>query len=193
MDFSLDFSSSSYSIKGVYKSHTADVRVVKAARFPEGGFITGSRDTLVKLWVPSGRGFSLHAPDQPTKLNYRGNHSTLDLCISKGIHSITAETSPELSSDHYPVKFTIHLQDFVTPPYYNIKFTNWKKFQNHLALITPGNPPISTTQELDEAASNFSTLYSRAIETASTNKYIHHLVYTIPTELHEKNQGKKSH
>ncbi|CAL1287495.1 unnamed protein product [Larinioides sclopetarius] len=41
-----------YSIKGVFKSHTSDVRVVKAARYPNGGFITGSRDTLVKLWVP---------------------------------------------------------------------------------------------------------------------------------------------
>ncbi|GFQ78185.1 phospholipase A-2-activating protein [Trichonephila clavata] len=45
-----------YSIKDVYKSHTSDVRVVKAARFPDGGFVTGSRDTLVKLWVPSGDG-----------------------------------------------------------------------------------------------------------------------------------------
>ncbi|GFS28674.1 hypothetical protein NPIL_560301 [Nephila pilipes] len=133
---------------------------------------------------------SLHAPDQPTKLNYRGDQSTLDLCISKGLHSITAETSPELSSDHYPAKFMIHLQDFTTPPYYNIKFTNWKKFQNHLALITPGNPPISSTQELDEAASNFSTLYSRAIETEIANKYFHHFVLYHRNENSMKNQEK---
>ncbi|GFU01553.1 hypothetical protein NPIL_94051 [Nephila pilipes] len=98
---------------------------------------------------------------------------------------------PELSSDHYPVIFTIHLQDFVSPPYYNIKFTNWKKFQNHLAIIIPGNPPISTIQELDAAASNFSTLYSRAIETSSTNKYIHHLVYTIPYQRNSMKKLKK--
>ncbi|KAG8190994.1 hypothetical protein JTE90_010852 [Oedothorax gibbosus] len=42
-----------YVVKGHFKAHTADVRVVKAARVPDGGFITGSRDTLVKLWIPT--------------------------------------------------------------------------------------------------------------------------------------------
>ncbi|KAF8784665.1 Phospholipase A-2-activating protein like [Argiope bruennichi] len=41
-----------YFIKGIFKGHTSDVRVIKAARFPKGGFVTGSRDNLVKLWVP---------------------------------------------------------------------------------------------------------------------------------------------
>lgn len=56
MDFWGDLSRVRYTIKDIYKSHTSDVRAVTAARYPIGGFITGSRDTLVKLWVPSDHG-----------------------------------------------------------------------------------------------------------------------------------------
>ncbi|GIY85754.1 hypothetical protein CEXT_85252 [Caerostris extrusa] len=48
----MDPSDQNYYVRQAYKGHSADVRVVKTARFPEGGFITGSRDTLVKLWIP---------------------------------------------------------------------------------------------------------------------------------------------
>ncbi|XP_015927229.1 phospholipase A-2-activating protein [Parasteatoda tepidariorum] len=43
-----------YSIKYAYKAHDCDVRVVKAAAFSDSGIITGSRDSLVKVWTSDG-------------------------------------------------------------------------------------------------------------------------------------------
>ncbi|GFQ69520.1 phospholipase A-2-activating protein [Trichonephila clavata] len=43
-------------LKNIYRSNAEDIRVVKSAYYPSGAFITGSSDTLVKLWVPSDDG-----------------------------------------------------------------------------------------------------------------------------------------
>ncbi|KFM77622.1 hypothetical protein X975_26927, partial [Stegodyphus mimosarum] len=58
-----------YSVKFSYTAHSSDVRVLKAAVVPEDGLITGSRDTLVKVWVPDGeRAFKeTHVFVGPTK------------------------------------------------------------------------------------------------------------------------------
>ncbi|GFS44764.1 uncharacterized protein NPIL_354771 [Nephila pilipes] len=123
-------------------------------------------------------------------MHYSGTRSVLDICVSKGLESIIAETIPALSSDHYPVIFKVHIQNFDSPPYNSIKFANWNKFQEHMASITPGNPQITTTQDIDAAVEKFSSLFNSAINTSSKVKIIHNFVYTIPASLHEKIKEK---
>lgn len=43
-----------YAIKCIYVAHAGDVRVLKPTLFPDGGILTGSRDTTTKVWAPEG-------------------------------------------------------------------------------------------------------------------------------------------
>lgn len=43
-----------YAIKCIYMAHADDVRVLKPTPFPDGGILTGSRDTTTKVWAPEG-------------------------------------------------------------------------------------------------------------------------------------------
>ncbi|GFS41370.1 putative RNA-directed DNA polymerase from transposon X-element [Nephila pilipes] len=119
--------------------------------------------------------------DKPTQ-----NNSIIDICVSKGLYSITSESIPALSSDHNPVIFEIEVDNLTRQTLNSIKITNWKSFQNHLNDLLPGNPYIKTIDDINEAIENFNTKYRAAINTSSKTKVIDRKPYTIPPDLHKK-------
>ncbi|GFT05842.1 hypothetical protein NPIL_320771 [Nephila pilipes] len=100
---------------------------------------TNNRKGTILYQFLQNRGYSLHAPNQPTKYHYSGTKSTIDICISRSLNSITAETIQAVSSDRYKFHFQVQLLGFNSPPFNSIEFTIWNKFQEQLALITPGS------------------------------------------------------
>ncbi|GFS87530.1 hypothetical protein NPIL_120111 [Nephila pilipes] len=84
-----------------------------------------NRQGKIFFYFLQSHGYAFHTPDQPTRISSRGFSSTLDICLSKGLQTIIAETVSALSSDRNPVIFIAQLQDFNLPPYNIIKLTNW--------------------------------------------------------------------
>lgn len=46
-----------YALKCIFNAHAGDVRVLKPTCIPDGGILTGSRDTTTKVWTPEGKSF----------------------------------------------------------------------------------------------------------------------------------------
>ncbi|GFU46373.1 putative RNA-directed DNA polymerase from transposon X-element, partial [Nephila pilipes] len=136
------------------------------------------------------KNLKISAPTQPTKLSQYFKSSIIDICISKGVEGIQAESIPALSSDHNPVLFTVEIDDIQKSIANSIQFTNWNVFQTQLKQLVPGNPKIFTTQEVDQSIENFNNHYNNAIITASKTKIIHNQAYTLPPPLRRKIQLK---
>ncbi|GFT78305.1 RNA-directed DNA polymerase from mobile element jockey [Nephila pilipes] len=152
------------------RSHNSSITIVSAYKSPRKPLLTqdlqnlfsNRRDVLVTgdlnakyhIWNPLGNNrqgkqlyeyaqknnLKITAPTQPTRITHRFNNAIIDLCVSKGIDQITAESIPALSSDHNPVLFTINIDDLTRKSINAIHFTNWNKFQLQLKHLLPGNP-----------------------------------------------------
>ncbi|GFY63436.1 hypothetical protein TNIN_264141 [Trichonephila inaurata madagascariensis] len=109
-------------------------------------------------------------PAEPTTVPARANQrpSTIDFAISCGLDNIPSspQSHVELSSDHNPVQFIVPISG--TKPYIQncITFTNWNLFQDLLATSIPGNPPINSTDDVDEKIS----FLTNSIHTAINQK-----------------------
>ncbi|GFS77693.1 putative RNA-directed DNA polymerase from transposon X-element, partial [Nephila pilipes] len=128
----------------------------------------------------------INAPEQATRQTHRPNNSIIDICVSKGLYSITSESVPALSSDHNPVFFTVEVDNLTSQTLNTVKITNWKSFQNHLSNLLPGNPHIKTIDDINEAIKNFNIKYQDAINTSSKTKIIDRKPYVIPPDLLKK-------
>ncbi|GFU43023.1 hypothetical protein NPIL_390121 [Nephila pilipes] len=67
----------------------------------------------------------INAPEQATRQTHRPNNSIIDICVSKGLYSITSESIPALLSDHNPVLFEIETDNLTSQTLNSIKITNW--------------------------------------------------------------------
>ncbi|GFS86861.1 putative RNA-directed DNA polymerase from transposon X-element [Nephila pilipes] len=114
----------------------------------------------------------INAPEQATRQTHRPNNSIIDICVSKGLYSITSKSILALSSDHNPVLFEIEVDNLTSQTLNSIKITNWKTFQNHLNNLLPGNPCIKTIEDINEAIENFNNEYRAAIDSSSKTKII---------------------
>ncbi|GFU21334.1 putative RNA-directed DNA polymerase from transposon X-element [Nephila pilipes] len=128
----------------------------------------------------------INAPEKATRQTHRPNNSIIDICVSKGLYSITSESIPALSSDHNSVIFEVEVDNLTSQKINSIQITNWNSFQNHLNNLLPGNPYIRTIDDINEAIQNFNTKYRAAINTSSKTKIIDRKPYTIPPDLHKK-------
>ncbi|GFS58605.1 putative RNA-directed DNA polymerase from transposon X-element [Nephila pilipes] len=142
-------------------------------------------------------GLEIIAPTEPTRIPVRRNKrpSTIDFCIAKGLANTSVTVVEELSSDHHPLLFNIY-PDNLSPPRNNFyKFTNWEKFQEILHHSIDGNPIISTPEDLDTAAANFTETIQRTINQSSTCKLIPHSPLPLPqpirTIIQTKNRLRK--
>ena len=118
------------------------------------------------------------APDSPTHYPWQENHfpDVLDICIVKAPVLVTElSTINALDSDHLPI--LIHLSgNFIKipkPPYKTAN-TNWEAVTKELHLIVPGNPPISTIEDIDSAVDLLTTTISET--------YLQHTTYTEPQD-----------
>lgn len=77
--------------------------------------------------------FHIFAPNAPTLIPCRGSPSIVDFSIAKGISISSPIVHNDLSSDHFPVFFTIDC-DIISniPQFPNYKAANWKKFREHI-------------------------------------------------------------
>ncbi|GFQ91404.1 putative RNA-directed DNA polymerase from transposon X-element [Trichonephila clavata] len=137
------------------------------------------------------RGFLLTAPNDPTRVPSYGRSSTIDFGLSCGLNSITAETFPDLSSDHNPVHFVVSI-DTSIPFRQNCKtLTNWNKFQDIIANTIPGNPPIHNSEDIEQAIVNFNSHIHTAINQTSKFKPILHEMSKVPHATRLKIQEEK--
>ncbi|GFS55494.1 hypothetical protein NPIL_559811 [Nephila pilipes] len=117
--------------------------------------------------------FPVHLPEQPTRITHRANNSIIDICLAKGLHFVTSKSITALASDHNPVLFTVDIDDINSPALNTIRFTNWTTFQQLLIELLLKNPKIATKQEIDETLENFTTQYSKVINSSSKLKIIY--------------------
>jgi len=87
----------------------------------------------------------------------------IDFAVVRRIpaHTITASSSPDLSSDHSPVIIALHSRFVPTPsaPTLSTKLTNWTTFRTLLQASLTLQVPLKTAQDIEG--------------------YVHHLVQTI--------------
>ncbi|GFQ81541.1 putative RNA-directed DNA polymerase from transposon X-element [Trichonephila clavata] len=141
------------------------------------------------------KGFLLTAPNEPTRVTSYGRPSVIDFGLSCGLNSITAVSHPHLSSDHNPVHFLVSI-DTSIPFRQNCKtLTNWNAFQNIISNTIPGNPPIHSSEDIDQTIENFNSNIHTAINQASKFKPILHEMIKVPPairlKIKEKNRLRK--
>ncbi|GFY46800.1 RNA-directed DNA polymerase from mobile element jockey [Trichonephila inaurata madagascariensis] len=164
-------------------------------------FIVGDFNAVHRTWSPHSRtthcgcklfnfirsgGYLMSFPAEPTTVPVRANQrpSTIDFAISCGLDNILVQSHVELSSDHNPVQFIVPISG--TKPYIQncITFTNWNLFQDLLATSIPGNPPINSTDDVDEKIP-FLTNITYNIDNASDRKQENH-----PKDRKQENHPK---
>ncbi|GFR28498.1 putative RNA-directed DNA polymerase from transposon X-element [Trichonephila clavata] len=141
------------------------------------------------------RGFLLTDPNDPTRVPSYGRPSTIDFGLSCGLNSITAETFPDLSSDHNPVHFVVSIDTSIPFRQNCNTLTNWNKFQDIIANTIPGNPPIHNSEDIEQAIVNFNSHIHTAINQASKFKPTFHEMSKVPhatrLKIQEKNRLRK--
>lgn len=132
--------------------------------------------------------FHIHYPDtftfHPTG---RGRPSTLDLVVSNNMVNMTKPIAHnELSSDHLPVTFDIHLNTEPTESVNSIrcyKRADWSKFQrvvnSKLDLLDPFYAALNSVADIDRAIDQLTQTLLEAENVAVPLVNIH--AYDIPT------------
>jgi hypothetical protein len=83
----------------------------------------------------------------------------LDLGVVRGIpiHSLRAESSHDLSSDHSPVIITLHSK--ISPqtgaPTLSTRYTNWAKFRHHIMERLALEVPLKTARDIEAYVHQF--------------------------------------
>lgn len=113
---------------------------------------------LVKLC--DSRLFKIHGPDGPTLIPTRGNPSTVDFVVSKAMTGVSDPcTVNELSSDHFPLAFSItcDAQSLKKLQNFNFSKANWKKFRQLTEVsaydVRLEFPLLDCPQQIDECLS----------------------------------------
>lgn len=112
----------------------------------------------------SATGFSIHAPVDPTHIPANGGRpSVLDIIVTNNAVEMTfPQVSQDLSSDHFPVLFSIDAELSHQSPsicYRSYGRANWQRFQrevnNRIDLLSPRIAQMDSTDGIDNAVEFF--------------------------------------
>lgn len=118
------------------------------------------------------KNYLIHPPDGPTTVPSDGPPSTIDFAISKLMIGISnPSVLKELSSDHYPISFSISSQ--LTPPKEvlpNFKKANWRKYKSivkeEVCELNSRFPNLSSAESVDSLTENFNVSIDKALNVA---------------------------
>lgn len=112
--------------------------------------------------------YHIFAPDEPTRINLRGEDSTLDIFVTKNTLLKEVKTLIELSSDHFLAITTNKIPMKRKEIRYNYKEANWGKFKKEINKNFKMQRQFNNTQELDSKIENVTRIIQKAIENSIT-------------------------
>ena len=132
-------------------------------------------------------------PSDPNKLP-----DLIDFCVTKGIPkaSIAAESSLDLSSDHTPIRVTLHTNIETSQPHSLLhnKNTNWTLFKTMLCENLNVNLPLKNSEDIEEAIKYLNS----SIQNAAWGSTKHQTLKNVPLNaeiealIKEKRKVRKS-
>lgn len=140
-------------------------------------------------------GLFIKLPDQPTYLSLNFNHRPeyLDYVITNFHFNCNLYTINDLSSDHLPV--LIYTDDSVEDKKKTIQITDWVLYKNTLIHRKLKNKKLHTISDIDKEVQRIQRHMSKAKQTSTTTRHVHHNYLKLPPELKDlirlKNRQRK--
>ncbi|XP_035204408.1 uncharacterized protein LOC118179341 [Stegodyphus dumicola] len=137
---------------------------------------------------------NIHAPDDPTFISSAyGCKDTLDILITANINQQPyLFTDNVLSSDHFPVRFTLYGLSYGLPPV-NSKI-NWEDFSYIMQENTVINRNLNSPQDIEDTIDKFTPIACTK-HSINLNRTIHPEKFTLPVyilnKIKEKNRLRK--
>jgi len=160
------------------------------AKHPQWGCRTSNPRGCRLLNVLNSNPYSLFSPPEPTywPTSRRKLPDILDVFVSSTLNpsQVTVENLHELSSDHSPVLFTLHVSPVAQPPSISLVRgrVDWESFRNFLDNTLNLRTKLKTRDDLDEAVQLLTTTIQQAVWTSTTDtKHSRRTDTTLPTDI----------